>query len=233
MYIFFITKEGPNINYALYIPPYSKKEMIYKKLQNSESSSDSDFVDASDYPTEENVSLKNNVTIKTESDGIKSDYVSLNSNNVKINLEVNEHRGGRYNKKTAPSPPDLKRESSYKTQHKEPSTIKATLVLKPGLVRSIEKISNNTNETKFFPKPLPRNKKTQRSKLSSVLKYLNRNDSANTIFNKRSSWHDVAKAGENVLLKQKSKSEEDFYSKRDLYLVEQECDNLHADEFEE
>lgn len=139
-------------------------------------------------------------------------------NKAKDTDEIKKNRGGKYNKKHAPLPPSCNSQVNV-----EESTIKATLVLKPGLIKSIGTQMQDTNRSEVFlqsPKLKRKiNPQSTRWKTDSAftkllmfskrmgvrLKELDVDNS-----NKRKSWHDVFHNGSNSLTRQQSKSDDNL-----------------------
>lgn len=159
------------------------------------------------------------------------DSLTIDENDIREKLneiknyfdDINkEHRGGKYNKKHAPLPPLC---NNSETNLEESSTIKATLILKPGLIKSIGFQSEDANTTEVFvqsPKlkrkvisPQSTRRKTDNAfnkllmfskRMGVRLKELDVDN-----INKRKSWHDVFRNGTtNGLTRQQSKSDDNL-----------------------
>lgn len=133
---------------------------------------------------------------------------------------TNQNRGGKYNKRAAPAPPSDENEKSDKN-----ITIKATLVLKPGVVKPIGPTSTeDASRTEVFLSSSPKMKrrlnrtpspsKTRTDTALNKLMVLSKKIGLGTKnpdydISKRKSWHDIF-YGSPKLTRQTSKSDNDF-----------------------
>lgn len=141
--------------------------------------------------------MQNLIESKNDSDSRRADLTIDTSNNTKAEIEEpTKLRGGKYNKKHAPPPPQ---------QHSSTPSIKATLVLKPGRVKTVGSTESLCKEI-FLNAPKPKRQASRTSlssnssnstrRKSSFSKFLSlpkkigfwNKDDAN-INEKRSSWH--------------------------------------------
>lgn len=156
-------------------------------------------------------------------DAVNVDNISTSSSS-KLLSDVsgidNTERKGKYHKKHAPAPPVNKR--------KEIPTITATLVLKPGLVRSFENLSDSSKSEVFLtPSPKARRRHTNKIQLPKLLNLPKRFGlwpKESTEIKKRNSWHDMT-SNSSTLSKQTSKSDDDFTRWHQAYLSMKEREN--------
>lgn len=149
---------------------------------------------------------------------IDNDETEINSK-----TELNEHRGGKYNKKIAPLPPLCDNQTN---ENKSMSTIKATLVLKPGLLKPVgsQLQDRNNRRSEVFVQSPKLKRKINKSPSPSRMK----TDSAFTKLlmfskrmgvrfkeldydiNKRKSWHNILNSDSSSLTRQQSKSDDNI-----------------------
>lgn len=133
-----------------------------------------------------------------------------------LSLETKKHRGGKYNKRIAPLPPLCDNQTN--------TTIKATLVLKPGLLKAVGYQSPDSRRSEVFVQSPKLKRKISKSPSPSRLK----NDSTFTKLlmfskrmgvrfkeldsnsSKRKSWHDILQTGSAGLQRQQSKSDDNI-----------------------
>nr|XP_022919973.1 receptor expression-enhancing protein 2 isoform X2 [Onthophagus taurus] len=148
-----------------------------------------------------------NVTSKSENNLNNNTPIPIQS----LKNEIIKNRGGKYHKKVAPSPPVSKSTTCAELNETLNPTIKATLVLKPGVVKSLG--NEETKNEVFLNSPNMRRRNsnsssptTSKSKLdASILKWKKKihfwqKDDSDEV--SRSFWYDKEQ--------QKSRSEEDF-----------------------
>ncbi|KAJ8952889.1 hypothetical protein NQ318_006505 [Aromia moschata] len=106
--------------------------------------------------------------VQTKTEAVKSGSKSGESKKIEqlglpssSDRTRSETRGGRYNKKTAPPPPKLA------TSVEDPSPIKATLVLKPGLVKNVGPKESPSKEI-FIQSPKSKRRKSVNRSPSSA-----------------------------------------------------------------
>lgn len=154
-------------------------------------------------------------------------YKSKSIESMTTAVYTKDCRAGRYNKKAAPLPPpkndsDSVEEKSKCSNSSEVSTIKATLILQPGMVK------HNPNTDIFVHSPKLRRKFPQSKKLDSSFSRLmmlpkklhfwhSKNESSNpnveSDMGKIPSWYEALPTSKHLMLlhsKQRSKSDSNF-----------------------
>lgn len=154
----------------------------------------------------------------------KPNKSSSDIENMKSVDSDKEHRAGRYNKKMAPSPPNISIDKLGKSPNSSPSpAIKATLTLKPGVIKTLGP-SPEESRPQFFSADSPTLRRKNKSKspisrlmmLPKKMAFWNKDDAVlEDKQTKRFSWNDVFSNGQRLkpISKMQSRSYEELQNK--------------------
>lgn len=158
--------------------------------------------------------LYNNTNHDTMSSSLQE--IQLQKKNNSETITGKNVRAGKYNKKVAPDPPRILDPSGS-------SAIKATLVLKPGIVKTLLPLTNNSKSEIFLShSPKPKRKSKLNSPISRLMMlpkkmvFWNKED---TTHDKRFSWNMFSGSHKETIpfSKQYSKSHEDLQNTCKFY----------------
>lgn len=199
----------------------AENEEELNTLEESESSGDAEFYDTLQYKQDlKQISNDKSDPIQKLSDA--SMQKTANENECLSNKEL--PRAGKYHKRHAPAPPPVTSDSQ------EPTHIKATLVLKPGIVKPIGPPSEDSPKTVFVQSPKLRRRRLNQSPArskpkvdSSISRFMmipkklnfwhSKGEGLKVPLEKRASWYEVIPVSKHLSLlqsKQLSKSDGNF-----------------------